>query len=320
MKLRTLWVFSTLAVLILCLAGPVSIQAQEAGTPDLGEYLLFWQLAGDKSLPSCQPLSETDLRTPSSCGEPTVSARIEISASQVQELVAPPSCGEPMVSIDSGRPTCSSNPENPVSENPGCAAANTASEAPPDLLWSALLDLQASGRLVILDRLPDQSALRLMADAEVATKLRDHPETAQLVLVAPITRVEPPSSEQASGQTDLLSEAAPAFITSTVPITDVMASHSEAVTAEPLGQVATYSWVNNQGPNPPITYNWVEISGTGTVVAQGDDTYTEVQLGFPFSFYGTTYTSAFVSSNGFLSFGSGNSSFLQHGHPELGRP
>ena len=142
MKLRSLWVFSTLAVLILCLASPVSIQAQGAGTPDLGEYILFWRHAGDKLLPSCQPLSETDLRTPS-CGDPTVSAaRIEISASQVQELVGPPSCGEPMVSIDSGHPACSSNLENLVSDKPGCAASNAESEAPPTLLlWSALLDL-----------------------------------------------------------------------------------------------------------------------------------------------------------------------------------
>ena len=73
----------------------------------------------------------------------------------------------------------------------------------------------------------------------------------------------------------------------------------------PTGEVDSYTWVNNQGSNPPITYNWTEISGTGAVVAQGDDTYTAVDLGFPFTFYGTAYTRAYVSSNGFISFGSG---------------
>ena len=256
----------------------------------------------------------------SSCGEPTVAARMEISGTQVQELIAPASCAGSIVSSSAGRSTCSSSSAGLGSETLGCVPADAVSEAPPDLLWSALLDLQASGRLVILDRLPDQPALRLKADAEVAAKLRGHPQTAKLLLVEPITPVEPPSSEQASGQTDLLSKAAPAFSTSTMPTTDVLASPSEAVTAEPLGQVATYSWVNNQGPNPPITYNWVEISGTGTVVAQGDDTYTEVQLGFPFSFYGTTYTSAFVSSNGFLSFGSGDSTTYNTAIPNPNAP
>ena len=55
-------------------------------------------------------------------------------------------------------------------------------------------------------------------------------------------------------------------------------------------------------------------------MAQGDDTYTEVQLGFPFSFYGTTYTSAFVSSNGFLSFGSGYSGYNNTGIPNPDTP
>ena len=86
------------------------------------------------------------------------------------------------------------------------------------------------------------------------------------------------------------------------------------------GEIITYNWVNNQGANPPITYNWTEISNTGSVVAQGDDVFSQVQLGFPFTFYGTIYTDVFVSSNGFLSFGSGSSGFSNTSIPTQPAP
>ena len=88
----------------------------------------------------------------------------------------------------------------------------------------------------------------------------------------------------------------------------------------PMGEIITYSWVNNQGPTPPIEYNWTEISATGTIVAQGDDTFSPIELGFPFTFYGTTYTSAYVSSNGFISFGSGSTSYSNGTIPSTAAP
>jgi hypothetical protein len=66
--------------------------------------------------------------------------------------------------------------------------------------------------------------------------------------------------------------------------------------------------------------NWVDISTTGTIVAQGDDVYTPVNLGFPFEFYGTTYSQAYVSSNGFITFGSPNTSFSNSGIPNSSAP
>ena len=88
-----------------------------------------------------------------------------------------------------------------------------------------------------------------------------------------------------------------------------------------LAQEVTYVWVNNQGPNPPITYQWVEISNTGMKVAQGGvGTYEEVALGFPFSFYGITYTTLFVSSSGFATFGTGDGSAYNGSIPSSETP
>ena len=49
-----------------------------------------------------------------------------------------------------------------------------------------------------------------------------------------------------------------------------------------------------------------DIRTTGTALNLGDDQTALVNLGFSFNFYGNDYTSAFVSSNGFLSFTNNN--------------
>jgi len=54
-----------------------------------------------------------------------------------------------------------------------------------------------------------------------------------------------------------------------------------------------------------VPFNWVEISGTGTVAttASGcDDCGEAVPIGFPFEFYGDTLTGVSISSNGYLTF------------------
>jgi hypothetical protein len=68
------------------------------------------------------------------------------------------------------------------------------------------------------------------------------------------------------------------------------------------------------------TINWTEIATTGTIVAQGDDTFTLINIGFPFEFYGTTYTQAYVGSNGYVTFGSGNSSYSNTSIPNPSTP
>jgi len=47
------------------------------------------------------------------------------------------------------------------------------------------------------------------------------------------------------------------------------------------------------------------LSGGALTLSVGDDQVQSVPIGFPFSFYGTSYNDAYVSSNGFLSFDPG---------------
>lgn len=52
-------------------------------------------------------------------------------------------------------------------------------------------------------------------------------------------------------------------------------------------------------------FAWEDITQYGLIVAEGDDTYTQVELGFPFQFYGVTYTNMYVGSNGYITFDQG---------------
>lgn len=58
------------------------------------------------------------------------------------------------------------------------------------------------------------------------------------------------------------------------------------------------------------TFQWNDISSSGAVIAQGDDVVQEVPLLFPFQFFGNTYRSMFVSSNGVITFDQGSGAFF----------
>ncbi len=66
-----------------------------------------------------------------------------------------------------------------------------------------------------------------------------------------------------------------------------------------------YRYEDSNEPGGPA-FNWVDISGTGTPVSflDGcDDDYAfPLEIGFPFSFYGQTFTQAAVGTNGHLYF------------------
>jgi hypothetical protein len=66
-------------------------------------------------------------------------------------------------------------------------------------------------------------------------------------------------------------------------------------------------------------YHWLDATD-GTIVAQGDEAYTQVSLPFAFQFYGNTYTSLYVSSNGFISFGSGYTIYYNSCLPSTDTP
>jgi len=72
-----------------------------------------------------------------------------------------------------------------------------------------------------------------------------------------------------------------------------------------------YSVKDSKAPNGP-TYDWEEISGTGTeILPNSDDEYeSAVSLGFFFNFYGTDYSQVAVSNNGLLFSGEGSSQWV----------
>ncbi|MBI9032501.1 choice-of-anchor D domain-containing protein, partial [bacterium] len=74
-----------------------------------------------------------------------------------------------------------------------------------------------------------------------------------------------------------------------------------------------YTWkdINEAG----VTYDWIDISSTGTVVSEGDDTIEAITLPFTFSFYGEEYTEVYVCSNGFLSFTSTSTAYTNANIP-----
>ena len=61
-----------------------------------------------------------------------------------------------------------------------------------------------------------------------------------------------------------------------------------------------YSWSDSNQAG--VSYNWIDVSSSGTVVSEGDDTTEEITLPFTFNFYGEDYTAVNVCSNGFFKF------------------
>src|SRR5262249_22781327 len=71
-----------------------------------------------------------------------------------------------------------------------------------------------------------------------------------------------------------------------------------------------YRWTDSDSPSGPV-YGWQEIADEGTRLFGGaDDSTTRIALPFRFSFYGRSYDSVYVCTNGFLSFEGRDSSFV----------
>jgi hypothetical protein len=80
-----------------------------------------------------------------------------------------------------------------------------------------------------------------------------------------------------------------------------------------------YSWIDSNEPDGP-TYSWIDIAASGTALTLTDDSSEEVTLPFTFNFYGNDYTTVFVNSNGFLSFGAGSSTYTDTTIPSTAVP
>ena len=94
--------------------------------------------------------------------------------------------------------------------------------------------------------------------------------------------------------------------------------------AEPLGALgsgapdaAGYRWIDSDAPGGPV-FEWEEISGVGARLFGGadDSTRTGIPLPFAFPFYGDTFTTVNVCTNGWLSFSSGSTAFLNGDLPD----
>ena len=86
-----------------------------------------------------------------------------------------------------------------------------------------------------------------------------------------------------------------------------------------------YIWIDSNEPGGP-TFDWVAISaeegGSGTLVAEGDDTNSGLLaiLPGPFNFYGVEYTQLGICSNGWVSFTNGTSGSLSGTIPATTEP
>jgi hypothetical protein len=82
-----------------------------------------------------------------------------------------------------------------------------------------------------------------------------------------------------------------------------------------------YRWIDSDEPGGPA-FAWVDITGVGTQVAlTGDDAITPaLPIGFAFPFYGSTFTTVRIATNGFLSFTDGSTAYENQGLPNSGAP
>ena len=83
-----------------------------------------------------------------------------------------------------------------------------------------------------------------------------------------------------------------------------------------------YRWMDSDEPGGP-TFSWNDIALTGTPIAElnsDDQTSAAIPLGFNFSFYGTTFDSVRVSTNGWLSFTSSATSYSNQALPNSAAP
>ena len=81
-----------------------------------------------------------------------------------------------------------------------------------------------------------------------------------------------------------------------------------------------YTWIDSDQPHGP-SFNWVDISGIGTPVILGDNSYAgPIDIGFNFPFYGSEYSDLYICSNGLITFGSGSASYANVHIPDSNYP
>ena len=90
----------------------------------------------------------------------------------------------------------------------------------------------------------------------------------------------------------------------------------------PLAEAASWPGPDGFGyEGSIIAYNWVEISGTGTAVYLGEADWDGPFItGFTFPFYGSNWDEFYISSEGYISFGSGSADWTNDELPNSNAP
>ncbi len=74
-----------------------------------------------------------------------------------------------------------------------------------------------------------------------------------------------------------------------------------------------YEYLSTQDGDS-VTFNWIEISGTGIPVTLGDDDFDRLELSFAFQFYNNFYDSIDIQSNGTITF---HGDYFGYGNTDL---
>ncbi len=81
-----------------------------------------------------------------------------------------------------------------------------------------------------------------------------------------------------------------------------------------------YHWEDSNAPGGPV-FDWVDIASVGTLLGHDDEAvYGPFDLGFNFGYYGNSFDSVKVSTNGWLSFTSGSLVWTNQGIPDSSQP
>jgi hypothetical protein len=93
--------------------------------------------------------------------------------------------------------------------------------------------------------------------------------------------------------------------------------------AESSADAYGYYWVDSNAPDPAVTFNWIDISSTGTDVGfyyADNDYVTSIPIGFDFEFYGAAYPEVSISCNGYLQLGGSSSEGYNYEIPDTSEP
>jgi M6 family metalloprotease-like protein len=88
-----------------------------------------------------------------------------------------------------------------------------------------------------------------------------------------------------------------------------------------VDNAGNYRWIDSDTVGGPA-FSWIDVVSTGTLLGTGDDNRYSLTLPFNFGFYGTSYNTVWVCTNGWLSFGAdpGTSASANVSIPNTGAP